>query len=146
MSVPLLRCTCGWPRPLIAVTLADGSLPRDDYRLRYDCPSCGHVHVCGEVAREDAARSSRAAHIAAAEPRAEQLTQVPLGADAAEHERFARGLATALRTALPPKLGFTLFLFDEGESGNVAHVSYISTANREEMVAVIRGWLGKVSP
>lgn len=67
MSIPLLRCECGWPRPLIGITLADGSLPKDEYRVRYDCPSCGRVHHCGEVPLEQASSSARAAHIAASE-------------------------------------------------------------------------------
>jgi len=43
------RCSCGWERPLIAVTLADGSRPTEDYRVLYACPSCGRVHHCTEV-------------------------------------------------------------------------------------------------
>jgi hypothetical protein len=41
------------------------------------------------------------------------------------------------------KIGIAIFLFDFGERGNLA---YASTANRDDMVDVMREWLAMVSP
>ncbi len=64
--------------------------------------------------------------------------------DRAELElRAAEGLrrvADAAKTALPPGVGFALFVFDYGEKGNLA---YVSTASRADMVKAIREWLEK---
>lgn len=79
----------------------------------------------------------------------EELHQVKLGTTAGPQEKQARRLAEALRHALPARLGFTLFIFDQASDGAVedpSHVSYISSANREDMVDTIRVWLAKVSP
>lgn len=79
-----------------------------------------------------------------------EVHQVKLGTSATAHEGQARRIADALRHALPSHFGFTLFIFDQrkedGPVENQAHVSYISTANREDMVGTIRTWLAKVSP
>jgi hypothetical protein len=64
--------------------------------------------------------------------------------DRAELELHAReGLrrvADAARSALPPGVGFALFVFDFGEKGNLA---YVSTAARADMLKAIREWLEK---
>lgn len=62
------HCACGWPRPLIAVTLADGQRPPQDYQVRYDCPSCGAAYVTGELAEQETSRSPRAQNLARAQP------------------------------------------------------------------------------
>jgi hypothetical protein len=58
--IPVVHCACGWPRPLILITRADGGRPQEDYAVRYDCPRCGRVHRCGEVPLETALASARA--------------------------------------------------------------------------------------
>jgi hypothetical protein len=59
-------CECGWPRPLIAVTLANGAIPTEDLRVRYDCPQCARPYLCGEISRELAAKSPRARRLVSA--------------------------------------------------------------------------------
>lgn len=58
------RCACGWPRPLIAITDATGRYPDGSLRVSYDCPQCGRVHRCGEVALSTALESGRARELA----------------------------------------------------------------------------------
>lgn len=53
-------------------------------------------------------------------------------------ELEARELAVELRHQLPENLGFTLFVFDYGEKGNL---TYVSTANRNDMLRTIGVWL-----
>lgn len=68
-----------------------------------------------------------------------RLTHEPL--ERPEHlEARARDFADMLRGALPPTVLFGLFLFTFGENGSLA---YISTADREDMISVIREWLAK---
>ncbi len=71
------------------------------------------------------------------------MKQLKLGTEAKELEADARKLADQLRAQLPANIGFTLFLFDYGDTGNM---TYISTAQRDDMVEVIRNWLKKASP
>lgn len=52
------HCRCGWERPLIATTLADGSLP-PPIVVVYLCPRCGEPHICGERQAPDAAALAR---------------------------------------------------------------------------------------
>jgi len=47
-------------------------------------------------------------------------------------------LANALKKVLPPQIGFTLFLFEYGNNG---YTSYLSTAEREDMITLIKKWL-----
>lgn len=71
--------------------------------------------------------------------------QIPVieHADSTPPELIAKlnQLARDLRVKLPPGVGFTLFLFDYGQDG---HLAYISTAEREDMVKVVREWLEKM--
>ncbi len=52
-----------------------------------------------------------------------------------ELEEDGRRLADAIVEGLPPGSGFTLLVFDFGESGNL---SYISNAQRPDMLAVFQ--------
>jgi len=79
-TIPVLFCACGWKRPLIAVTLANGERPREAYRIRYDCPECGRAHACGEVPLGTAIESGRAHRLASA--------QVPTALDEAVMARL----------------------------------------------------------
>lgn len=87
---------------------------------------------------------------ATAESRPRLVSQVRQGDEARHLEQPLRAMGDRVRAALPPGLGFTMFLFDVRQPGQApgtpAHISYISTADRGEMVAVIRDWLGMVSP
>ena len=47
-------------------------------------------------------------------------------------------LAKRLKAAMPPNVGFTLFLFDYGNKG---FTSYLSTAERADMISLIKEWL-----
>lgn len=57
--------------------------------------------------------------------------------EAALHEGMLE-VAKKLKAAMPPGVGFTLFLF---EYGNKGFTSYISTADREDMISLIKEWL-----
>lgn len=72
------------------------------------------------------------------------MKEIDLGTSAAMHEALARNLADMIRAKVPAALGFTLFLFDQGKDSSAedpTHVTYLSTAAREDMVVVLRGWL-----
>lgn len=56
-------------------------------------------------------------------------------------ERQCRELADGLKAKVPAGVGFALFLFDFGADGNTA---YVSTAKREDMIALVREWLERV--
>jgi hypothetical protein len=58
--LPVVACSCGWKRPLIAVSLASGGPPREELAVRYACPECGSVYTCGDVPGATANRSPRA--------------------------------------------------------------------------------------
>lgn len=53
------------------------------------------------------------------------------------HESMLR-IAKKLKEACPPGLGFTLFLFEFGDGG---FTSYLSTAERADMIRLIKEWL-----
>jgi hypothetical protein len=78
----------------------------------------------------------------------DDLRQVKLGTSAAHLEEHARDIAEALRRALPKGVGFTLFIFDQdkAEERKPGHFTYISTADRADMVATLRDFLGKAAP
>lgn len=57
-------------------------------------------------------------------------------------EKECRRLADHLKTKLREGTGFTLLLFDMGEEGNI---SYVSTANRGDMMATFRELLDNLS-
>ena len=53
-----------------------------------------------------------------------------------------KGLARSIDTALPPDHGFALFVFEfSGEGDAVGPMSYISNAQRDDMVKSIREFL-----
>lgn len=56
-------------------------------------------------------------------------------------ERRTVEIARKVKADLPPGTGFTLFLFNFGEGGNLA---YVSTGEREDVVKAIREWLARV--
>lgn len=92
-SIPFVACGCGWLRPLIAVTLTDGSRPTESYSVTYACPQCGRAHLAGELPEETALGSTRAGALAAA-----SLTEA-LRADE-EMLRAVAELATGVDNAL----------------------------------------------
>jgi hypothetical protein len=49
-------CTCGWERPLIALTTTDGTDPPWHVFPVCVCPQCGHVHTPSNIPIELAAR------------------------------------------------------------------------------------------
>lgn len=53
------RCSCGWPKPLIAVTNTDGSLPDGGLSVRAICPVCEVPYTAGECAPPDVRRADR---------------------------------------------------------------------------------------
>jgi hypothetical protein len=59
-SIPIVRCACGWPRPLFAITRTDGQLPTENLSVRYDCPQCGSRYVAGELPLSTVQHSPRA--------------------------------------------------------------------------------------
>jgi len=50
-------------------------------------------------------------------------------------------LAVHIGEQMPEGVGFTLFLHDFGEGGNLA---YISTARREDVMEMLHEWMNKV--
>jgi len=44
-----LKCTCGWPRPAIAVTTRTGQRPAEDLVPIYLCPQCGEPYAAVEL-------------------------------------------------------------------------------------------------
>lgn len=56
-------------------------------------------------------------------------------------EEESRKIADLIHLHLPPGTGFTLFLYDYGADGNLA---YISTAEREYSIPLIREWLAHI--
>lgn len=64
-------------------------------------------------------------------------------ADLGNLEDACRGLADSIQTALNSigaNYGFTLMMFDFGEGG---HLTYISNAQREDMILAVKEWLIK---
>lgn len=55
-------------------------------------------------------------------------------------ESLLKRIATSFSKQLPEDIGFTLFLFTYGEDGNLF---YISSAQREDMINVVKEWLDK---
>lgn len=51
----------------------------------------------------------------------------------------AREIAKSLGAAMPPGVGFTLFLFETGGPGSL--LTYISSAGRDDMIEVVKEWL-----
>lgn len=49
------RCACGWPRPAIALTMRDGSMPPEGLVPVFLCPQCGTFHQADETSREELA-------------------------------------------------------------------------------------------
>lgn len=70
------------------------------------------------------------------------VTQLPMGDRAIHTEDAMRELAGVLKAKLPASMGFTVFVFDYDKGGTL---SYLSTADREDMIGMIRRWLGQVS-
>ena len=48
------------------------------------------------------------------------------------------GIAEKLKAAMPSGIGFTLFIFEMGKQG---FTSYISMAERADMISLIKEWL-----
>jgi len=67
------------------------------------------------------------------------MVPIPMGGAAKVAEEAMRETAKVIRELLPPELGFTLFVFDQ--TGKPGHLSYISSADRDTMIGVIRKWL-----
>lgn len=59
-------------------------------------------------------------------------------ADLAELEALARSIGRTLKVAMPEGVGFALLVFDYGEGG---HLTYVSSARREDMVKAVKEWL-----
>ena len=54
----------------------------------------------------------------------------------------ARQLAHQLQAEMPPGIGFTLFVFEMSkETGQRSFISYISNAQRDDMIIAIQQWL-----
>jgi hypothetical protein len=58
-------------------------------------------------------------------------------------EQQCRELAELLKSKVPAGVGFTLFLSDYGEGGNVA---YVSTIDRHDSIRLVREWLDRADP
>lgn len=58
-------------------------------------------------------------------------------------EEQARQVASSIGGSLPAGVGFTLLLYSFGEGG---HLTYISNANRADMVKAMRELLAKWEP
>jgi hypothetical protein len=56
-------------------------------------------------------------------------------------EKQCAELGRVLKEKMPPGVGFTLFMFDFGEKGNMA---YISTADREDSIKLTKEWIEHV--
>lgn len=56
MNTEIKTCTCGWRRPVIALTTRDGQRPPPHVVPTYECPQCGEFYICGEVSIEKAAQ------------------------------------------------------------------------------------------
>lgn len=57
-----------------------------------------------------------------------------------ELEKRAAAIGKTIATALPPDVCFLLMVFDVGEGG---HLTYLSNANREDVMAMLREFLQK---
>jgi hypothetical protein len=57
--------------------------------------------------------------------------------EAALHEKLLV-IARKLKEAMPPGVGFTLFMFEFGKGG---FTSYLSTAERADMIRLVKEWL-----
>ena len=55
-------------------------------------------------------------------------------------EAALRKIADKLKAQMPPNMGFTLFLFTYGKDGQLF---YISSADREDMIKVVKEWMEK---
>jgi hypothetical protein len=55
----------------------------------------------------------------------------------------AQKAGRAIGSVMPPGAGFALFVFDFGESGNLA---YISNADRATFASAVREWLAHQEP
>jgi hypothetical protein len=55
-------------------------------------------------------------------------------------EQYARSLAMILKPNMPEGVGFTLFLYGYFDDPRMA---YISTADREDMIRLVKEWLAK---
>ena len=63
-QLPVRACACGWKRPLIAITDANGEPPAGPLRVFYACPECGATYQAGEVPAVEAKISLRALDLA----------------------------------------------------------------------------------
>lgn len=55
-----------------------------------------------------------------------------------DDEMYLRAIADQIKERLPAGKGFALFMFDFGEGGSM---TYLSNANRDDMVKAIQEWL-----
>lgn len=58
-------------------------------------------------------------------------------------ERKARELAEMLQRAMPPGIGFSLFLFSLEGSGP-GHLAYMSNGDRQDVIKALKEWLARV--
>jgi len=58
----------------------------------------------------------------------------------AEMEELLKRFGRELKAILPPSIGYTLFLFDYGEKGNMF---YLSTAQRADMIEGLKEFLAR---
>lgn len=81
-------------------------------------------------------------------PREESHHQDRRRATSGSDESHAQRLYAAIRKVIPSNMGFAVFVFRQTKDGrveNASEVSYIASANREDMVGTIRTWLSKVT-
>jgi len=57
-----------------------------------------------------------------------------------ELEDDCRAIGRTIQGGLPETVGFVLFLFDFGEGG---HMTWISNANRDDMMLALREFMSK---
>jgi hypothetical protein len=77
------------------------------------------------------------------------MKQVKMGGLASHTEEPLRKIAERIQASCPPGIGFTLFLFDQddetpGAPPREGFLSYISTAQRKDMIETLRSWLKSV--
>ncbi|HKP08321.1 MAG TPA: hypothetical protein VJU58_13795 [Microbacterium sp.] len=66
---------------------------------------------------------------------------MPMPYARSELERVARDMIGYAMHELGPEVGLTLFVFEFGDTGNLA---YVSNAQRADMIASIKQWLARV--
>jgi len=60
-----------------------------------------------------------------------------------EAERYAKGLASAIKETMPHGWGFVLLLADLGPTGNL---TYLSSINRDDAIRLLGEWVRTVRP